>query len=65
MSEEENKATIKLGKSEMVFKLKDKVFQSGSIGLFSSGKMTAYGRAYQVTLILVEIGSKYRDDKLV
>lgn len=57
-----NEANIQLGDRTETFKLSDKEFSTGSVGFYACGKMTAKdGKRYQVTIIVVEIGTKPRD----
>lgn len=55
-----NSATIKIGKEENKFLLKHKKFSTGSVGFNTSGKMLVDDKKYQITVNVVEIGSKRR-----
>ena len=57
-----NTSTIKIGSEEGVLNLEERgrehPFSSGSIGYYGSGKLSFNDKKYQVSVTLVEIGSK-------
>lgn len=53
-----NSAKIKIENEEKELFLKDKKFSTGSVGFNASGKMLVGDKKYQITVNIVEIGSK-------
>jgi len=56
-------ATIQLKGEKMNFLLGAKNFKTGSCGYHAQGKMMAGGKNYQVNILVVEIGSKPKEEK--
>jgi hypothetical protein len=63
MSDNEDMATIQLGGKKMEFPLGKKDFKTGSRGYHAQGKMMSGGKNYQVNILVVEIGSKPKEEK--
>ena len=61
MSEQINMATIQLNGEKQNFIVDKKDFKTGSKGYYGTGKMVAGGKRYQVSIQLVEIGSKPKE----
>ena len=59
MSEQSsNMATIQVNGDKQNFILDKKDFKTGSRGYYGTGKMVAAGKKYQISIQVVEIGSK-------
>jgi hypothetical protein len=56
-------ATIQLNGEKMNFLLGKKDFKTGSRGYHAQGKMMSGGKNYQVNILVVEIGSKPKEEK--
>jgi hypothetical protein len=56
-------ATIQLNGEKMNFMLGKKDFKTGSRGYHAQGKMMSGGKNYQVNILVVEIGSKPKEEK--
>ena len=56
-----NMATIQLCGDKQNFIIDKKDFKTGSKGYFGTGKMVAGGKRYQISIQVVEIGSKPKD----
>ena len=56
-------ATIQLNSEKMNFLLGKKDFKTGSRGYHAQGKMMSGGKNYQVNILVVEIGSKPKEEK--
>jgi hypothetical protein len=56
-------ATIQLNNEKMNFLLGKKDFKTGSRGYHAQGKMMSGGKNYQVNILVVEIGSKPKEEK--
>ena len=56
-----NMATIQLCGDKQNFLIDKKDFKTGSKGYFGTGKMVAGGKRYQISIQVVEIGSKPKD----
>ena len=54
-------ATIQLCGDKQNFIIDKKDFKTGSKGYFGTGKMVAGGKRYQISIQVVEIGSKPKD----
>ncbi|MCL1977541.1 MAG: hypothetical protein FWG55_05525 [Candidatus Bathyarchaeota archaeon] len=63
MSNEVDMATIELNGERMNFLLGKKDFKTGSRGYHAQGKMMSGGKNYQVNILVVEIGSKPKEEK--
>ncbi len=63
MSDEVDMATIQLKGEKMNFLLGKKDFKTGSRGYHAQGKMMSGGKNYQVNILVVEIGSKPKEEK--
>jgi hypothetical protein len=63
MSDEVDMATIQLNGEKMNFLLGKKDFKTGSRGYHAQGKMMSGGKNYQVNILVVEIGSKPKEEK--
>jgi len=57
-------ATIQLNGEKMNFLLGKKDFKTGSRGYHAQGKMMSGGKNYQVNILVVEIGSKPKEEKI-
>ena len=58
MSNDVNIAVIQLCGDKQNFVIDKKDFKTGSRGYYGTGKMVAGGKKYQVSIQVVEIGSK-------
>jgi hypothetical protein len=58
MSNDVNMSTIQLCGEKQNFVLDKKDFKTGSRGYYGTGKMVAAGKKYQISIQVVEIGSK-------
>jgi hypothetical protein len=58
MSEQPNIATIQLNGDKQNFIIDKKDFKTGSRGYYGTGKMVSCGKKYQISIQVVEIGSK-------
>jgi len=58
MGETPNMATIQLNGDKQNFILDPKNYSTGSRGYYGTGKMVAAGKKYQISIQVVEIGSK-------
>jgi hypothetical protein len=58
MSNDVNTAAIQLCGDKQNFILDKKDFKTGSKGYYGTGKMVAAGKRYQISIQVVEIGSK-------
>jgi hypothetical protein len=56
-----NMATIQLSNDKQNFILDKKNFKTGSRGYYGTGKMVAAGKRYQISIQVVEIGSKPKE----
>jgi len=56
-----NMATIQLCGDKQNFIIDKKDFKTGSKGFYGTGKMVAGGKRYQISIQVVEIGSKPKD----
>jgi len=56
-----NMATIQLSSDRQNFILDKKDFKTGSKGYYGTGKMVAGGKRYQISIQVVEIGSKPKE----
>jgi hypothetical protein len=56
-----NMATIQLCSDKQNFILDKKNFKTGSRGYYGTGKMVAAGKRYQISIQVVEIGSKPKE----
>jgi hypothetical protein len=56
-----NMSTIQLNGEKQNFILDKKDFKTGSRGYYGTGKMVAAGKKYQVSIQVVEIGSKPKE----
>jgi hypothetical protein len=63
MSNNVDVATIELNGEKMNFLLGKKDFKTGSRGYHAQGKMLSGGKNYQVNILVVEIGSKPKEEK--
>jgi hypothetical protein len=63
MSEQPNMATIQLNGDKQNFIIDKKDFKTGSRGYYGTGKMVAGGKKYQISIQVVEIGSKPKEEK--
>ena len=54
-------ATIQLCGDKQNFIIDKKDFKTGSKGYYGTGKMLAGGKRYQISIQVVEIGSKPKD----
>jgi len=63
MTEEVNMASIQLLGDKQNFILDKKDFKTGSRGFYGTGKMVAGGKKYQISIQVVEIGSKPKEEK--
>jgi hypothetical protein len=60
MSNDVNMAAIQLCGDKQNFILDKKDFKTGSKGYYGTGKMVAAGKRYQISIQVVEIGSKLK-----
>ena len=58
---EANIANIQLNGDKQNFILDKKDFKTGSKGYYGTGKMVAGGKKYQISIQVVEIGSKPKE----
>ena len=58
-----NMATIQLNGDKKNFIIDKKDFKTGSRGYYGTGKMVAGGKKYQISIQVVEIGSKPKRKK--
>ena len=58
-----NMATIQLNGDKQNFIIDKKDFKTGSRGYYGTGKMVAGGKKYQISIQVVEIGSKPNQKK--
>jgi hypothetical protein len=58
-----NMATIQLCGDKQNFIIDKKDFKTGSKGYYGTGKMVAGGKRYQISIQVVEIGSKPKEEK--
>lgn len=58
MNNDVNMASIQLNGDKQNFILDKKDFKTGSRGYYGTGKMVATGKRYQISIQVVEIGSK-------
>jgi len=63
MSNDVNIATIQLLGEKQNFVLDKKDFKTGSRGFYGTGKMVAGGKKYQISIQVVEIGSKPKPEE--
>jgi hypothetical protein len=56
-----NIASIQLNGDKQSFILDKKDFKTGSRGYYGTGKMVAGGKKYQISIQVVEIGSKPKE----
>jgi len=63
MSNDVNIATIQLLGDKQNFVLDKKDFKTGSRGFYGTGKMVAGGKKYQISIQVVEIGSKPKPEE--
>jgi hypothetical protein len=63
MSEQTNIATIQLNGDKQNFVIDKKDFKTGSRGYYGTGKMVAGGKKYQISIQVVEIGSKPKEEQ--
>ena len=63
MGDNVDMASIQLSGEKMNFLLGKKDFKTGSRGYHAQGKMMAGGKNYQVNILVVEIGSKPKEEK--
>jgi hypothetical protein len=56
-----NMATIQLCGDKQNFIIDKKDFKTGSKGYYGTGKMVSGGKRYQISIQVVEIGSKPKD----
>jgi hypothetical protein len=63
MSDQPNIATIQLNGDKQNFIIDKKNFKTGSKGYYGTGKMVAAGKKYQISIQVVEIGSKPKEEK--
>ena len=56
-------ATIQLNGEKMNFFLSKKDFKTGSRGYHAQGKMMSDNKNYQINILVVEIGSKPKEEK--
>jgi hypothetical protein len=61
MSEQPNIVTIQLNGDKQNFIIDKKDFKTGSKGYYGTGKMVAGGKRYQISIQVVEIGSKPKE----
>ena len=65
MSDQPNIATIQLNGDKQNFIIDKKDFKTGSRGYYGTGKMVAAGKKYQISIQVVEIGSKPKEKKKI
>jgi hypothetical protein len=58
-----NMATIQLNGDRQNFIIDKKDFKTGSRGYYGTGKMVAAGKKYQISIQVVEIGSKPKEEE--
>jgi hypothetical protein len=58
-----NMASLQLCGDKQNFILDKKDFKTGSKGYYGTGKMVAGGKRYQISIQVVEIGSKPKEEK--
>jgi hypothetical protein len=63
MSNDVNMAAIQLLGDKQNFILDKKDFKTGSRGFYGTGKMVAGGKKYQISIQVVEIGSKPKPEE--
>ncbi len=63
MSSDVNMASIQLLGDKQNFVLDKKDFKTGSRGFYGTGKMVAGGKKYQISIQVVEIGSKPKPEE--
>ncbi len=63
MSSDVNMASIQLLGDKQNFVLDKKDFRTGSRGFYGTGKMVAGGKKYQISIQVVEIGSKPKPEE--
>ncbi len=63
MTSEVNMASIQLLGDKQNFVLDKKDFKTGSRGYYGTGKMVAGGKKYQISIQVVEIGSKPKQEE--
>jgi hypothetical protein len=63
MSNDVNVSTIQLCGEKQSFILDKKDFKTGSRGYYGTGKMVAGGKKYQISIQVVEIGSKPKPEE--
>jgi hypothetical protein len=63
MSNDVNMSTIQLNGEKQNFILDKKDFKTGSRGYYGTGKMVAGGKKYQISIQVVEIGSKPKPEE--
>jgi hypothetical protein len=63
MSSDVNMASLQLCGDKQNFILDKKDFKTGSKGYYGTGKMVAGGKRYQISIQVVEIGSKPKEEK--
>jgi len=63
MSNDVNMSTILLNGEKQNFILDKKDFKTGSRGYYGTGKMVAGGKKYQISIQVVEIGSKPKPEE--
>jgi len=63
MSNDVNMSTIQLNGEKQNFILDKKDFKTGSRGYYGTGKMVAAGKKYQISIQVVEIGSKPKPEE--
>ena len=61
MSSDVNMASLQLNGDKQNFILDKKDFKTGSRGYYGTGKMVAGGKRYQISIQVVEIGSKPKE----
>jgi hypothetical protein len=61
MSSDVNMASLQLNGDKQNFILDKKDFKTGSRGYYGTGKMVAAGKRYQISIQVVEIGSKPKE----
>jgi hypothetical protein len=62
-NENVNIASIQLNGDKQNFILDKKDFKTGSRGYYGTGKMVAAGKKYQISIQVVEIGSKLKQEE--
>jgi hypothetical protein len=63
MSNDVNMSTIQLNGEKQNFILDKKDFKTGSRGYYGTGKMVVAGKKYQISIQVVEIGSKPKPEE--